>query len=88
MKVQAHIPPALCAIHNFIRIHDPDEISNFDNIQADLEASNWGELALGPLTFQEQMTGGIGLHKTCGHRIKRSCTGARLLVKKYSDQNT
>jgi len=54
MKVQARIPPALCAIHNFIRIHNPDEISDFDNIQADLEPSNWGELALGPPTRQER----------------------------------
>ncbi|CDO78092.1 hypothetical protein BN946_scf184729.g1 [Trametes cinnabarina] len=29
MAVQARILPALCAIHNFIRIHDGDEINNF-----------------------------------------------------------
>ena len=25
MSIQARIPPALCAIHNFISIHDPTE---------------------------------------------------------------
>jgi len=26
MAIQARIPPALCAVHNFIRFHDEDEI--------------------------------------------------------------
>ncbi|KIM59451.1 hypothetical protein SCLCIDRAFT_38540, partial [Scleroderma citrinum Foug A] len=25
IEIQAHIPAALCTIHNFIRIHDGDE---------------------------------------------------------------
>lgn len=25
LNIQAQIPTALCAIHNFIRVHDPDE---------------------------------------------------------------
>lgn len=29
MKVQARIPAALAAIHNAIRIHDPEEIQNW-----------------------------------------------------------
>jgi DDE superfamily endonuclease len=31
MGTQARIPPALCALHNFIRHHDPLEIIDFDN---------------------------------------------------------
>ena len=31
MDIQVRIPPALCAIHNFIRRYDPDEISFFDD---------------------------------------------------------
>ena len=27
LKTQAKFPPALAAIHNFIRIHDPDDIT-------------------------------------------------------------
>jgi hypothetical protein len=27
MRLQARIPPALGAIHNFIHIHDPNEIN-------------------------------------------------------------
>ncbi len=29
MAVQARIPPALCALHNFIRTHDSEEIGEF-----------------------------------------------------------
>lgn len=29
MAIQARILPALCAIHNFIRIHDSEEINDF-----------------------------------------------------------
>lgn len=29
MEIQARIPPALAATHNFIREHDPDEIFEF-----------------------------------------------------------
>lgn len=32
------IPPALAAVHNFIRIHDPDEIENFP-LEVDMRAS-------------------------------------------------
>src|SRR6266576_2247386 len=28
LKIQSRIPPALCAIHNFIRRYDPTEISD------------------------------------------------------------
>jgi len=55
MKVQACIPPALCTIHNFICIHDPNEIHDFDIVQADPEPGQWGELALGPPTHQERV---------------------------------
>ncbi|EGN91538.1 hypothetical protein SERLA73DRAFT_67224, partial [Serpula lacrymans var. lacrymans S7.3] len=30
MDIQAKIPPALCVIHNFIRIYDPSDIDDFD----------------------------------------------------------
>ena len=44
MDVQAHLPPALAALHNFIHIHDPDEIDDMlhpDDV--DIEAT--GSLA-------------------------------------------
>ena len=40
MDIQARLPPALAALHNFIRIHDPDEIVDIlppDNV--DIEAT-------------------------------------------------
>jgi hypothetical protein len=43
MAIQARIPPALCAVHNFICIHDPDEIHDE---HVDIEPH--GELAPGP----------------------------------------
>jgi hypothetical protein len=53
MRIQAHIPPAFSAIHNFIQIHDPGKIDNFiyeDNIN-DRQA---GGLALGPANVTER----------------------------------
>lgn len=47
MDYQARIPAALAAIHNFIRIHDPDELVDFveaDDIERGFFA---GELAEG-----------------------------------------
>ena len=35
MDIQARIPPALAAIHNFIRQHDPDEIQQFGDDDED-----------------------------------------------------
>jgi hypothetical protein len=32
MDIQAHLPPALTALHNFIHKHDPDDIADFDNV--------------------------------------------------------
>jgi hypothetical protein len=48
MAIQACIPPALCAVHNFIRIHDPNEIHDE---HVDIEPH--GELAPRPAGRQE-----------------------------------
>ena len=29
MDVQARVPPAMCALHNFILFHDPSDIDNY-----------------------------------------------------------
>lgn len=39
MAIQAGIPAALAAIHNFIRIHDPTEVDSQDNTNAVNETS-------------------------------------------------
>jgi hypothetical protein len=36
MKIQALIPPALCAIHNFIRRYDPNEIQSLIVLEVDV----------------------------------------------------
>ena len=36
LDVVARLPPALAALHNFIRIHDPKEITDFINDDFDL----------------------------------------------------
>lgn len=56
MAIQARIPPALCAIHNFIRIHDPDEIQDFE-IDENIDIEPYGELAPGPAGRQERARG-------------------------------
>jgi hypothetical protein len=60
MDIQALIPPALAALHNFIREWDPEEIHVYGND----ELPNFtvfphpecvGELAIGPVTSQERV---------------------------------
>ena len=57
MDVQAHLPPALAALHNFfIHIHDPDEIDDMlcpDGV--DVEATS----SLGKLRRSGLTTGGM-----------------------------
>ena len=35
-EIQARVIPALCALHNFIRVHDPDDLDNQD-LQEEIE---------------------------------------------------
>lgn len=55
MDVQVRIPPALAATHNFIRVHDPNEINDFDEDDIiDHNQGYRGELARGPAGPQER----------------------------------
>jgi hypothetical protein len=56
MSTQARIPPALCAVHNFIRVHDPTEIEEFvDEDVIDLDPGEArGDLAEGPADRAER----------------------------------
>ena len=57
IEYQARIPAALAAIHNFIRIHDPDEIEGFagaDDIERGFFAGEAGELAEGEARTAEK----------------------------------
>lgn len=47
MSVQVRIPPALGAVHNFIRDHDGDDILDFLE-EYDENPGSYGELAEGP----------------------------------------
>ena len=54
MDYQARIPAALAAIHNFIRIHDPDELEGFTDAD-DVEPGFFaGELAEGQARMAEK----------------------------------
>ena len=33
MNIQARFPPALAAIHNFIRKHDPHDLDDYENVE-------------------------------------------------------
>jgi hypothetical protein len=49
MDIQAQLPPALAAIHNFIRQYDPGEISDIVKEVTDVQpGGRHGELAVGP----------------------------------------
>ena len=58
MSIQALIPPALAALHNFIRLFDPEEIHMYDEDEL-LDAhmgshpESVGELGTGPVTPAE-----------------------------------
>jgi hypothetical protein len=55
MAIQARIPPALCAVHNFIRVHDEDEIDEFAPDLYDRNPGDfYGELAAGPAIRAEK----------------------------------
>jgi hypothetical protein len=50
-------PPAICAVHNFIHIHDEDEIDEFASDLHDQEQDPeefYGELAVGPAVCAEK----------------------------------
>ena len=52
MEIQARIPPALAATHNFIWDHDADEIFKFDS-QMDPHLGLYGDLRNGPAWWAE-----------------------------------
>jgi hypothetical protein len=54
LAIQAYIPPTLGAVHNFIRIHDVDEILEFDDDNQDLNPGFTGDLAPGPAGTAEK----------------------------------
>lgn len=60
MEIQARIPPALCALHNFIRQHDPSDIEDysdmteFSHIQVRVDDPGVGDLSMHPLTAAER----------------------------------
>ena len=55
LDIVARLPPALAALHNFIRVHDPNEISDFlQDDPDDLELPYVGELAGGFLNAAER----------------------------------
>jgi hypothetical protein len=58
MDVQARLAPALAAIHNFIRLYDPDEILDLlaetEDTQPGARIQQMGDLALGPARAAEK----------------------------------
>lgn len=57
MTIQVCIPPALAAVHNFIHIHNPDEIGDFNNDTAMDLNPGYGhhrELSMGPANIAER----------------------------------
>jgi hypothetical protein len=55
MEIQARLPPALAALHNFIRKHDPDDLADFD----DVEDPQPGTRTAGPPAEEGQLAEGL-----------------------------
>jgi hypothetical protein len=53
MDIQARLPPALAALHNFIRKHDPDDLADYE----DAEDPDPGARAVGPVAEGELARG-------------------------------
>jgi DDE superfamily endonuclease len=55
VKVQAQIPSALCAIHNFIKVHDPkeDELPNLGNSEYSSSIPNPGDDGVRQVNYAE-----------------------------------
>ncbi|KAF8576355.1 hypothetical protein K439DRAFT_1622924 [Ramaria rubella] len=47
LAVQARMPAALAAVHNYIRSHDPLELEDFEDVHDPHPGSRFGSLALG-----------------------------------------
>jgi hypothetical protein len=56
MAIQARIPAALAAIHNFIIDHDPEELTTLDHSDIDdlQSGAHFGSLAEGPASRAER----------------------------------
>jgi hypothetical protein len=54
-KSYHRLPPALGAVHNFICIHDPEEIHDFADISDEGTHERYGTLALGPAGHAERL---------------------------------
>ena len=55
MDVQAHLPPALAAVHNFIRKYDSSDITDFNDVE-DPQPGMCGE---GLVAAEGQLAGGL-----------------------------
>ena len=49
MEIQARIPPALCALHNFICRADPTDIDDYSDIATDLASDRANGPEIGDL---------------------------------------
>ena len=86
INVQARAVPAMCALHNFIRIHDPDEdIESWEDSSYEHSASSSPEAA-GALTqgvsnaeMRRANKRGMTLPKQCGQIIFRDAGEIRKL---------
>lgn len=58
MEIQAWIVPGLCALHNFIRLHDSSDDAQFSDAQdllfADEDTLECGDLATRAMSTEEQ----------------------------------
>lgn len=56
LKTQAKFPPAMAAIHNFIRLHDPDSVDRDAEIEVERQPPHHqpGDLGTGSISRRER----------------------------------
>ncbi|KAF8572868.1 hypothetical protein K439DRAFT_1377211 [Ramaria rubella] len=72
LAVQARVPAALAAVHNYIRLHDPLELEDFEDVHDPHPGSHFGSLALGPPCAAERKEA-KGMHEKIAQAMFTQC---------------
>ena len=68
MDVQTHLPPALAALHNFIRKYDGDDIADFDDVEDPQPGARMEGLAAEEGQLAEGLPGAAERQQASGRR--------------------
>lgn len=66
MGIQVRIPPALCLVHNIIRVHDPNDMMEYRNVLDEHLLTDTGSLADSPPTEQARSRANLRRDRIAG----------------------